>query len=204
MSGPDRDILRAGHAAPTGAAASIDILDPGGLLPPGALANLRTEAAAALAHIGRGGEVRVRLINDADMADAHLKYSDIPGTTDVLTFDLSEGRTATGAPPQPLDVDILVCVDEARRQAASHQHAPEREALLYILHGVLHCLGHDDHEDGAFDRMHAEEDRILRAIGIGPLFNSGTPHTDPTPPTPEVSLGTRHSALSTTPRESPA
>ncbi|HMN39822.1 MAG TPA: rRNA maturation RNase YbeY [Phycisphaerales bacterium] len=194
MSGLDRDILSPGHGAPTSApSASVDILDPTGLLSREALANLRLEAAAALSHIPRPGEVRVRLLGDAEMAEAHLKYSDIPGTTDVLTFDLSEGRTATGG---PLDVDILVCIDEARRQAATHQHAPEREALLYILHGVLHCLGHDDHDDDAFDRMHAEEDRILRAIGIGPLFDPGAP---PVPPSPVIHLGTRHSALGTPP-----
>jgi rRNA maturation RNase YbeY len=174
MSGLDRDILSPGDGQSAQAAlppASIDILDAAGLLPASALANLRREVAAALAHIPRPGEVRVRLVNDAEMADAHLKYSDIPGTTDVLTFDLSEGRTASG---DPLDVDILVCVDEARRHAVLRNHAAEREVLLYILHGVLHCLDHDDHDDAAYERMHAEEDRILRAIGIGPIFGSGS------------------------------
>lgn len=101
------------------------------------------------------------------MAAAHEQYSGIAGTTDVLTFDLAEGGSARGA---ALDVDILVCVDEARRQGTDRGHEVERELLLYILHGVLHCLGHDDHDDDAFERMHAEEDRILTAIGVGPTF----------------------------------
>ena len=45
--------------------------------------------------------------------------------------------------------------------------------LLYAVHGLLHCAGFDDHETAAFDRMHAEEDRILRAIGVGPIFAGG-------------------------------
>lgn len=151
-------------------AVQVELADRHALVDPAALMALRLLAEHAARVAGRVGEVRVELVPDAEMAAAHLKYSNVPGTTDVLTFDLSDGLTArTGA---PLDVDILVCVDEARRQATERGHALEHEILLYILHGILHCLGHDDHEDDAFARMHAEEDRILTAIGIGPVFHS--------------------------------
>jgi len=142
------------------------------LIPPTALTWLKSHAAAAVAQAKRPGEVRVRLVADPEMAAAHQRFSKIDGTTDVLTFDLSEGRTARDA-SAPLDVDILACVDEARRQAAAHNHPAEHELLLYILHGVLHCLGHDDHDEQAFELMHAEEDRILKAIGVGPVFARG-------------------------------
>ncbi len=59
------------------------------------------------------------------------------------------------------------------RQARQRGHSVERELLLYAVHGLLHCAGFDDHGTAAFDRMHAEEDRILRAIGIGPIFIAG-------------------------------
>ena len=170
-------------AKPRTGEASVSIDDPGGRLAPAALARLRTEAQAALANLSetRSGEVRVRLVGDSEMAAAHQKFSGIQGTTDVLTFDLSEGGTARG---EPLDVDILACIDEAARQAAVHNHPTERELLLYVLHGVLHCMGHDDHSDAGYERMHAEEDRILTAIGIGPVFHTrhsalGTEHSSP-------------------------
>lgn len=121
-------------------------------------------ARAALRTLGAEGEVRVRVIDDPAMADAHVRYSGVAGTTDVLTFDLS------GDPEGPLDVDILVCIDEARRQAETRGHAVDRELLLYIIHGILHCLGHDDHDDARATLMHAEEDRLLTAIGVGPTF----------------------------------
>jgi probable rRNA maturation factor len=166
---------RVGHV--DSSAASVDISDPDALLSRAAAASLLAEARAAVGQLGRSGEIRVRLVSDAEMAAAHLKFSNIPGTTDVLTFDLSEGATARG---EPLDVDIIACVDEAKRQAAERSHTVERELLLYILHGALHCLGHDDHDDDAFQRMHAEEDRILNAIGVGPLFSgTGVPARDP-------------------------
>lgn len=126
---------------------------------------LAARASEALRVLGVRGEVRVRILDDAAMAEAHLRYSGIPGTTDVLTFDLAEG--------EGLDVDILVCRDEAARQATRRGHGIDRELLLYTIHGILHCLGHDDHDEAAAGRMHAEEDRILEAIGVGRTFASG-------------------------------
>lgn len=120
----------------------------------------------------RGGEVRVRVIADAEMAQMHEEYAGVPGTTDVLTFDMSvdEGDGGGGVPP--LDVDLVVCLDEAQRQASARGHGetPQLELLLYTLHGVLHCLGHDDHEEASFRAMHDAEDAILTSIGVGPVF----------------------------------
>ena len=177
-SSESKSTVRAGLAAASHPAAGlvVDIADSGSLLTPTQLSALRTEAHAVVSALSRTGEVRVRLVADNEMADAHVKFSKIPGTTDVLTFDLAEGATAQG---EPFDVDILACVDEARRQAAARSLPIQHELLLYILHGALHCLGFDDHEDAAFERMHAEEDRLLQAIGIGPIFHStGVPPVD--------------------------
>ncbi len=161
------------HGRMSAAIAEIDILDPGRLVPAPALRWLLDHARAALAELGAagGGEVRVSIVDDPAMAAAHERYSNVPGTTDVLTFDLRTG--GTGVPPvsaEPLDVDILVCADEARRQAAPRAVPLEHELLLYIVHGVLHCLGEDDHDEAAAVRMHQREDRVLTAIGVGPVY----------------------------------
>lgn len=134
--------------------------------------------AGALAHLGALGEVRVRVVADPEMSAAHAEYLDASGTTDVITFDLSEPSGAPG-PQLVLDVDILACLDEAARQGAARGHAPERELLLYIIHGVLHCLGHDDHDPVQSSAMHTREDEILRAIGVGDTFNTTASSTTP-------------------------
>lgn len=152
--------------AEAGAGVEVCVVDHAGLPIPERDELIRL-AGLAVRAAHRSGEVRVRIVQDAEMAEAHVRYSGIEGTTDVLTFDLSEGASARGG---ALDVDILVCADEARRQALEHGHGPVREMLLYVLHGVLHCLGHDDHSDDGFEKMHAEEDRILTAIGVGATF----------------------------------
>ncbi|MEL6796112.1 MAG: rRNA maturation RNase YbeY [Planctomycetota bacterium] len=118
--------------------------------------------AASLAP--RTGEARVRVVDDTEMKGAHERYKNVPGTTDVLTFDLA------GNPNQPLDADVLVCVDEAERQADERGIPVAHELLLYITHAILHCSGYNDDTDANAAVMHAREDELLTAVGIGPVY----------------------------------
>lgn len=145
------------------ASAAICLIDPDALMTGADMAWLEQAAGRALEHMGLRGEVRVRLLDDAAMSEAHERSMGESGPTDVLTFDLDPGADL-------LDVDLLVCVGEAARRAAEFGHGVGREILLYIVHGVLHCLGHDDHDDERARRMHEEEDRILGAIGVGAVY----------------------------------
>lgn len=119
-------------------------------------------------HLGLAGECRVRLVDDGEMSRVHEQRLGVPGTTDVITFDLSDPSDAGGR--SILDVDLLLCVDEARRQASEAGFTVERELLLYVVHGVLHCLGYDDHNEDDARAMHEQEDRILTDIGVGPTY----------------------------------
>lgn len=143
---------------------SVELLDGTGRLNPGHVAWLRQRATAALGAVAAapGSDVRIRVVDDAEMAGLHGRFSHDPTTTDVLTFSLGEGAC--------LDVDLYVCLDEAGRAAGARGHPVERELLLYIVHGVLHCLGHDDHDEAAAAAMHAREDEVLTAIGVGATY----------------------------------
>ncbi|MEL6499230.1 MAG: rRNA maturation RNase YbeY [Planctomycetota bacterium] len=127
-----------------------------------ALEPLVGNLAAALAP--RTGEARVRVIDDAHMAAAHQRYKNVPGTTDVLTFDLA------GDPSEPLDADVLVCIDEAERQAAERGIPVAHELLLYVTHAVLHCSGFNDDTEANAAAMHGREDELLTAVGVGPVY----------------------------------
>lgn len=147
---------------------SVALLDATGRVTGADQRWLLESAERAGRELGASGEVRVRVVADAEMAAAHERYSKVPGTTDVLTFDLADGLGGG-----ELDLDILVCLDEAERQGASRGHEPRRELLLYIVHGMLHGLGYDDHDEADYARMHEVEDRVLAAIGVGVTFSRG-------------------------------
>lgn len=140
---------------------------------------LHAQTHAAMSHLGVHPEssVRIDIVDDAKMTATHARCMGINETTDVLTFDLRDPLPDT---PQaaPLDTDIMLCLDEAARQASARSGGnpstdeTRRELLLYAVHGILHCLGHDDHDETDYQRMHAAEDEVLKAIGVGPVFNA--------------------------------
>lgn len=124
-----------------------------------------------------GSKLSVVVIDDAKMAAMHEQFTGVTGTTDVLTFDLCDhapptrDRSGNPAPPAgPLDGEIYLCLDEARRRAEQFGHTVEAELLLYAVHGTLHLLGYDDHRPADHRRMHAEEDRLLEAVGVGAVY----------------------------------
>lgn len=127
---------------------------------------IRATLTAALEHVERRMAcITVKIVDDAMMRNLHERHRGSACTTDVLTFDHS-------LPQGPVEADIVLCVDEAARRAADLGHTIERELLLYALHGVLHCAGFDDGTPQDFQAMHAEEDRILAAIGVGRTFGT--------------------------------
>ncbi len=147
----------------------IDVVAP---IDTAVLGRLSAALAAALREMRVRGEVRLRLVGDEEMARAHVERCGAVGTTDVITFDLTAGAAAVGA---PLDADLLVCLDEARRQATRRGHDVARECTLYALHGVLHCLGYGDATPEGYAAMHAREDEVLEAIGLGRVFGAAPP-----------------------------
>lgn len=110
-------------------------------------------------------ELSIALVGESKMAELHWRFMEIDSPTDVLTFPLetdSRSRVISG--------EVVVCVPVALRQARVAGSKPENEVLLYALHGLLHLSGWDDRTDPEYRRMHAMEDRILRQLGIGPVF----------------------------------
>jgi len=105
------------------------------------------------------------------MKRLHVDSLGISTTTDVLTFDLRDNPQKKDAEGAPVELDTVICVDEARRRAAEFHHPLQHELLLYCLHSLLHVQGYNDTTRAQSDRMHAREDELLTAIGVGPVFS---------------------------------
>lgn len=151
----------------------VEIQDATGRLDRSTLDWLRGHVASAAGELACAGEVRVRVVGDAEMRAAHARHLGEDSTTDVLTFDLRETpASSTGDAGAPLDVDVLVCIDEAERQGGERGHPASHELLLYIVHAMLHCLGYDDRDESSFAAMHAREDEVLSAIGVGLVYGA--------------------------------
>jgi len=101
----------------------------------------------------QAGSLGVRFCGDREMRRANREYRNLDKTTDVLSFPgdaVAVGEIGDGGHLG----DILISVPVARRQAAEAHHEPEREIRTLLLHGVLHCLGHDHETDqGQMERL---------------------------------------------------
>ncbi len=115
----------------------------------------------------RTGFWSVRLVNAAQMTALHRQTMNLNSPTDVLTFDLSGGTIAT----EHLELDTVVCLDVAQKQAALCGHTVSHELLLYIVHSLLHVRGFNDLRKADAARMHQREDELLTILGLGPVFS---------------------------------
>jgi len=118
-------------------------------------------------------ELGINLAGAKEMAALNWKFLRHEGPTDVITFDYDSpvGRAAkrktrlarTLAPPN-LNGELFVCMDESIFQAKQYETDWQSEIVRYIIHGVLHLLGHDDHRVAARKKMKREENRLLRLL----------------------------------------
>lgn len=90
----------------------------------------------------------VRFVGDRTMRAWNRDYRGKDRTTDVLSFPGE--RSPEGWPLG----DVAISVPQAARQAAARSEPLARELRVLLLHGILHCLGHDHETDrGEMDTL---------------------------------------------------
>jgi probable rRNA maturation factor len=103
------------------------------------------------------------LVGDEEMTKLNEDFLQHKGSTDVITFDYSEPRTRNST-PRTIIGEVFVCVDEAIRQAKRFKTTWQSEVVRYVVHGVLHLLGHDDKRTKARQKMKREENRLVAVL----------------------------------------
>lgn len=92
-------------------------------------------------------EIEITIVNDDDIARVHGDFLDDPTPTDVITFHHGE---------------ILISADTALRQGREHNQSLDHEIALYLVHGLMHLGGWDDHEENEAREMAQRQESILR------------------------------------------
>ena len=123
----------------------------------------RRQVEALVVFVAKAQRVRfacvdILIVDDRAMAGHNRRYLDHRGTTDVISFDLSE------ASEPGLAAQLIVSAETARRVGPIHGQRPQAELLLYILHGLLHVIGHDDRDPSSRAAMNALQDELLTAF----------------------------------------
>jgi len=103
------------------------------------------------------GEMNVIQGDHELVLDLNRRYLESDELTDVLTFNYAES-----ADTRRIEGEIYVDLDTAFERCAEFGVTFEEEVSRYVIHGLLHLMGHDDHTPEGKAAMHAIEDRYLK------------------------------------------
>lgn len=115
-----------------------------------------------------GYELGIKLVGARRMAVLNEHFLNHEGPTDVLAFDHTDSQASgLGEAPETklkLHGEIFVCLDEADDQAGRYGTSWQCEMMRYLVHGILHLLGHDDKSPEPRRRMKREENLLVREM----------------------------------------
>jgi probable rRNA maturation factor len=139
------------------------------------LARKAAEAAIAesafpqLADSERAVEISVTLTGDEQVRALNAEWRGKDKPTNVLSFPMADERDLTRANvdgPELLLGDIILAHGVCEAEAAEKGVSVEQHATHLLVHGTLHLLGYDHHEDRDAADMEAREVRALARLGI--------------------------------------
>ena len=126
-------------------------------------------------------ELGIHLVSAREMAEVNENFLHHSGSTDVITFDYSEGAAKLHSAETPFITDapntsatlprkfrqhvlhgeIFISIDDAVSQAKEFGTTWQSELVRYVVHGILHLKGFDDLVPGARKKMKREENRVV-------------------------------------------
>jgi len=130
-------------------------------------------------------ELSVLFVDEQAMTDLNRRFNSKHAPTDVLAFPIDEepsqggrspdsGGTGPGyTPPEPSELptllgDVVICPSVASRNAPEHAGTYDDEIALLLVHGILHLMGMDHHEDTEATAMEAREQVLLAKFHRAP------------------------------------
>jgi rRNA maturation RNase YbeY len=108
-----------------------------------------------------GADLRILVVEDAEMERCNRTFFGRTGTTTVISFPEDDTERP---PPSRIAGDILLSARACLYRTRNWPCSEEEKIFYFIVHGMLHLLGHD-HERGKTGaaRMRREEVRVYRS-----------------------------------------
>ena len=124
-------------------------------------ARMRAAARAVLEGEGVADyEVSLAFVDNPTIHRLNKQFLQHDEPTDVLSFPLSEPNA------RRLSGELVVGAEVALAQAKARGHDVQAELALYVIHGLLHLCGHDDHDPDAARAMRQRERHYLQQLGL--------------------------------------
>ena len=129
-------------------------------------------AESAFPQLGSGPrpvELGIRLTGDEEVRALNAEWRGKDKPTNVLSFPMAEADELDDDAddgPELMLGDIVLARGVCAAEAADKEISIEAHASHLLVHGTLHLLGYDHHDDDAAADMEAREVRALARLGI--------------------------------------
>jgi probable rRNA maturation factor len=120
-----------------------------------------------LASSAKLAELSVRLTGDNQVQALNSRWRGKDRPTNVLSFPMAEASDLEAWDgPEFLLGDVVLALGVCTAEAAEKSVPLESHATHLLVHGTLHLLGHDHHDDESAGDMEQREVRALARLGI--------------------------------------
>jgi probable rRNA maturation factor len=116
----------------------------------------------ALPEHKKDSELTIRVVDEAEITALNRQYRGKDGATNVLSFPYE----AIPGVATDLLGDIVICAPVVASEAVVQDKPLEAHWAHMVIHGVLHLLDYDHHQDAEAHKMEAREAELLDRLGF--------------------------------------
>ena len=102
--------------------------------------------------VKESGWINICFVDNLQIKKFNAKFLKTNRLTDVLAFNLSDKKDKN-----IILADIIISTEAALKQAPNFETSPDYELSLYVVHGLLHILGFNDHTPRQIKQMRKKE-----------------------------------------------
>ena len=116
----------------------------------------------ALADYEQDTEIVIRIVDEQESAALNAQFRQKQGPTNILSFPFEV--------PDGIELnllgDLVICAPVVAKEAMQqNKHLFDHWAHI-VVHGILHLVGYDHHQDRQAEQMEAKEIKILEKMFI--------------------------------------
>jgi len=122
---------------------------------------IRQWVLRALPNDKKDSELTIRVVDEAEITALNRQYRGKEGATNVLSFPYD----AIPGMASELLGDVVICAPVVASESVVQNKPLDAHWAHIVIHGVLHLLGYDHHQDDEAHKMEARETELLDSLG---------------------------------------
>ena len=109
----------------------------------------------------KASELTIRVVDEAEITALNRQYRGKEGATNVLSFPYE----AIPGVASDLLGDVVICAPVVASESVVQNKPLDAHWAHVVIHGVLHLLGYDHHQDDEAHKMEVRETELLDSLG---------------------------------------